>query len=248
MDLRPLGLAVLLAALPAHAQAPAPADAPTATDLEIAKAHYRTGELNYERGSYPDAAKEFEEAYRLSSRPELLYNMGKAYDGAGDMRGALGAYRRFLVAVKDSPDRVFCAHRIGELELLISHLEVAASVAGASVVLDSAPLGVTPLAAPRIEVNPGTHSIEIAAEGYATFRRTLKLERAQTEKIDAQMVSLVKVIHEPEKRVPVYKRWYLWTALGLVVVAGAVTGGVLGARAANAVDGPSLQLPRVQAP
>src|SRR5690349_11868631 len=92
--------------------------APPAVDLDLAKAHYRTGELYYERGNFPDAAKEFEEAYRLSGRPELLYNMGKSYDGIGDMRGALEAYRRFLGTVKASPDRPFVERRVKELEQL----------------------------------------------------------------------------------------------------------------------------------
>ncbi len=229
---------------PAHAEPGAPP--PSTADLELAKAHYKTGELNYDRGKFNDAAKEFEEAYRLSSRPELLYNMGKSYDGAGDMRGALIAYRRFLQTVKTSSDRAFCERRVDELNVLIAHIEIKASVPGAVVTLDGERLGAAPLPNPLIEINPGTHTLEIAAEGYSTFRQTLELRRAQVEKIDAQLVSLVKIIHVPEKRVPVYKRWYLWTAVGLVVAAGAVTGGVLGARAATAIDGPSLQLPRVQ--
>ena len=222
--------------------------APTAADLDLAKAHFRTGELNYERGNYPDAAKEFEEAYRLSERAEMLYNMGKSYDGAGDMRGALLAYRRFLAAVEKSPDRPFVERRAAELDVLVARVRITASVAGATVVLDGAKLGTTPLPEAPLELNPGEHTIDIAAEGYGTFHRRLKLERAQRETVDAQLVSLVQVIRveTKAKEVPVYKRWYLWTAVGVVVAAGVVTGAVLGARKANEIDGPSLQLPKVQ--
>src|SRR5258706_15715134 len=73
-------------------------------DVELAKAHYNTGQIYYDRARYHDAAREFEEAYRLYPRSPLLYNMGKAYDGAGDHARALAAYRRFLEAVKESPD------------------------------------------------------------------------------------------------------------------------------------------------
>ncbi len=225
-------------------------EGPTGADLDLAKAHYRTGELDYERGSFPDAAKEFEEAYRLSGRPELIYNMGKSYDGAGDLRGALKAYRRFLGAVQASPDRPFAERRVDELQILIAHLELRASVPGASVTLDGTRLGATPLAEPIVEVNPGDHAVEIAAEGYATFRKAVHLGRAQTEKIDAQLVSLVQVIHVADrpKAVPIYKRWYLWAAVGIVVAAGVVTGAVLGTRAAGDISEPHLQLPKVQAP
>lgn len=243
---RRLHFVVLVLSLCVGAGARAQQSAPSSADLDLAKAHYKTGELNYDRRKFDDAAKEFEEAYRLSGRPELLYNMGKAYDGAGDMRGALIAYRRFLAAVKSSPDRAFCERRVDELNVLIAHIQIKVSVPGAVVVLDGQRLGPAPLPEPVIEINPGDHTLEISAEGYSTYRRSLRLGRAQVEKIDAQLVSLVRIIHVPEKKLPVYKRWYLWTAVGLVVVAGAVTGGVLGSRAANAIDGPSLQLPRVQ--
>jgi tetratricopeptide (TPR) repeat protein len=237
------GLCVLVLGLGARVVVAA---APTQADVDLAKAHYKTGELNYERGNFTDAAKEFEEAYRLTGRAELLYNMGKSYDGAGDMRGALAAYRRFLAAVRTSPDRPFCERRVSELEVLIARIEVEASVAGAAVTLDGTRLGTTPLEPRTFEINPGEHKLEIAAEGYATWRKTLRLERAQREKVSAQLVSLVKVIRVSDKAVPVYKRWYLWTAVGLVVAAGVVTGAVLGVRAANEIDGPSLQLPVVR--
>ncbi len=224
------------------------ANAPSPADLDLAKAHYRTGEIDYQQGKFSDAAKEFEEAYRLTARPELLYNMGKSYDGAGDLRGALIVYRRFLSAMQDSPDRPFVERRVDELQLLISHVEISSSVPGSVVVFDEQRLGTTPLDPPELEVNPGAHHVEISAEGFATYRRNLKLQRAQTEKIDAQMVSLVKVIHVEKQALPVYKRWYLWTAIGVVVVGGVVTGAVLGARAANEIQGPHLQLPKAEAP
>jgi tetratricopeptide (TPR) repeat protein len=219
---------------------------PNPADLELAKAHFRTGELYFDRANFQDAAKEFEEAYRLSERPEMLYNMGKSYDGAGDLRGALVAYRRFLEAVKSSPDRVFVETRAAELDRLVARLSIGASVEGATVTLDGAKVGLTPLQPSTLELNPGTHKLEIAAEGYATFRSSVTLARSQSETVNAQLVSLVKVIRVEAKAVPVYKRWYLWTAVGVVVVGAVVTGTVLGVRKYNEIDGPSLQLPKVQ--
>jgi len=223
----------------------AAAATPTTADLELAKAHYRTGELYYDRAAYADAAKEFEEAYRLSGRAEMLYNMGRSYDGAGDLRGALVAYRRFLAAVTSSSDRPFVEKRVTELSALIARLSITASVAGATVTLDGNKVGATPLPPQPLELNPGDHAVEVAAEGYATFREQIRLQRSQKASIEAKLVSLVRVIRVEEKKVPVYKRWYLWTGVGVVVVAGVVTGAVLGARKANEVDGPSLQLPSV---
>src|SRR3954466_11859618 len=109
-------LGCLLLSHPVHA-GPAPE-----TDVELAKAHFRTGEIYYERGRYPDAAREFEEAYRLSNRAELLYNMGKSYDGAGDHARAIAAYRRWLEQMKESPDRETVAQRVNALGGLVGKI------------------------------------------------------------------------------------------------------------------------------
>src|SRR5262245_41576372 len=113
--MRSLGLALLTSLVtPAYAgDAPMPQH-----DVELAKAHYNTGQIYYERARYHDAAREFEEAYWLYPRPQLLYNMGKSYDGAGDFTRALAAYRRFLDSVKVSPDRPEVNDRVSKLTKL----------------------------------------------------------------------------------------------------------------------------------
>src|SRR5687767_12643301 len=105
-------------------------------DLDLAKAHFKTGEIYYEKARFPDAAREFEEAYRLSKRPELLYNMGKSYDGAGDAARALTAYRRFLAQVKASNDRPWVEGRVGQLQKLVGRLTISSNVDGAQVKVD----------------------------------------------------------------------------------------------------------------
>src|SRR5581483_50191 len=138
-------------------------------DLELAKAHYSTGQLYYQRGRYPDAAREFEEAYRLSKKPELLYNMGKAYDGVGDQERALKAYRRWLEEVKESPDRAEVAGRVEALSHLVGRLTVKTGD-GAVVALDGTRVGEAPIGH-AIEINPGGHHLEIVKEGFRTFRK-----------------------------------------------------------------------------
>jgi hypothetical protein len=235
---------LLCGALTSHAQ---PAPAPSENDIEVAKAHYRTGELNYEAGRFADAAREFEEAYRLTAHGELLYNMGKCYDAVGDLRGALVAYRKFLATVPVSSDRPFVEKRTGELENVISRIQITSSVDGSIVMLDGQRVGTTPLVPNLVEVNPGEHAVDIAAEGFGTFHDKVHVDKAQTLPVDARLVSLVKIIRVEEKRkyVPVYKRWYLWTPIGIVVAAGVAAGVVFGVRAAEHIDGPQTSLPSV---
>jgi tetratricopeptide (TPR) repeat protein len=218
------------------------------TDVELAKAHYRTGEIYYERGRYPDAAREFEEAYRLSNRPELLYNMGKSYDGAGDAARALTAYRRFLGAVKASPDRGAVEARITALTRMVGHINVHASVEEAAVKIDGEAIGNAPLEG--LELNPGPHAIEVSKEGFATWRSSVMVRSAMEETVEAEPKSLVKVIRvEVPQKVdkPVYKKWWFWTTLvGAVAVAGGVTAAVLLTQNSDGCSGACVQLPAVR--
>jgi len=241
-------LLVVILLTPLGVRAQAPAQGVDQTDLELAKAHYRTGELYYERGRFPDAAREFEEAYRLSHRSDLLYNMGKAYDGVGDYAKALVAYRRWLAEVPHGSDRPQVESRVQAMQSLVGKLEIHASQDGSSVTVDGVEVGPSPLAQ-AIEVNPGAHKLVVAHEGYKTWRKTQVASPGRLDTITVEQESLIKVqvveVERKEKAVPVYKKWWLWTALGAVVAAGAVTGGVLGAQRPP-VSGDFAQLPAVK--
>jgi tetratricopeptide (TPR) repeat protein len=214
-------------------------------DVELAKAHFRTGEIYYERGRFPDAAREFEEAYRLSGRPELLYNMGKAYDGSSDAARALKAYRRFLAQVQQSPDRPWVNGRVEQLGKIVGRLAISSTVDGSTVKLDGAELGQTPLHEP-VEVNPGSHDIEVGHEGYTTWRHKVVATPGQVSDVAGEPKAVVQIVEVEKKSTPVYKKWWLWT--GVVVVVGVVVGvtaGVLVSRD-DGVSGPHAQLPAVK--
>lgn len=223
---------------------------PTGDDVDIARAHFNTGQAYYEHGRYADAAREFEEAYRLSSRPVLLYNMGKAYDAANDFARALDAYQRFLDAVtEESPDRTFADHRVELLKTLVGRVALDGAVDGSEVKLDGAAAGFTPLPAALV-VNPGRHQLELVHEDYATFRTTVDVRVGGATHVAVEQTAKVKVVTVTKPLVgtqerPFYKNWWLWAGLGgVVVVAGVVTAIVL--TTGSSGGSPSLQLPQVR--
>ena len=240
------GIALALVCATASAQ---PASSSNGEDVDIAKAHFATGQINYEHGRFADAAREFEEAYRLSGKAPLLYNVGKSYDGGNDFAHALDAYRRFLAAAPpDNPDRDFAQKRIEMLDTLVGKIAIAGAVDGSTVSLDEKSAGTTPLAAPLI-VNPGRHKLALAHEGYATFRTAVDVPVGGTASVAAQQTEAVKVVTVAaarEKDVPVYKKWWLWTAVGgAVVVAGVITAVVV--TSDSSTNGtPTVQLPQVK--
>jgi tetratricopeptide (TPR) repeat protein len=107
--------AALLVAAPAFAQrgATVPAD-----DIEAAKAHYAAGSAYYEQANYADAVKEFNEAYRLSKRTDLLYNIAICYERIDDFDNAIATLQKYLTERPDAKDRVTIESRIANLTKL----------------------------------------------------------------------------------------------------------------------------------
>ncbi len=96
-------LSLGLAFAPLRVSAQAVASAPPAGDeraanLKRAEELYRNGERLYTEGSYESAILAFQESYELSKEPQLLYNIGNAYERLGDFansRRYLDQYRAF---------------------------------------------------------------------------------------------------------------------------------------------------------
>lgn len=81
-----------------------------------ARRHFRLAEAHYANGSFEDAAREFEEAYRLSQRPQLLYNLYLAYRDAADLSRAAHALRRYLELVPDAEGASMLRGRLAALD------------------------------------------------------------------------------------------------------------------------------------
>lgn len=101
--------ALLLAAIAARAQAPAP------SDDEMARDHFLVGRSEYDRGDYTKALEEFERSYQLSRRPGLLYNIARCHDKLGQRALAIDAYERYIVAAPEATDRADAKARIDAL-------------------------------------------------------------------------------------------------------------------------------------
>jgi tetratricopeptide (TPR) repeat protein len=123
-----LGLALMLtlAASVGRAQVPAMApDSPAAkpNDQEQmrnlddeARERFELGRTFLEAGRFQQAAEEFEEAYRLSGRAQLLYNVYIANRDAGNWEAASNALRIYLDKVPDAPDQINLRARLASME------------------------------------------------------------------------------------------------------------------------------------
>lgn len=116
-----LACAVLTLAFALLPSAPAAAQGPVPTDPdEEARYHFNLGEVAYNAGRFADAADEFEEAYRLSGRSTLLYNIFVARRDAGQLGPAIAALRKYLELVPDSEQAPALRRRLENMERIYS--------------------------------------------------------------------------------------------------------------------------------
>lgn len=88
-----------------------------------ARAHFAVGRAMYEAGRFTEAASEFQQAYDLSHRPQLLFNLYIACRDSQQIVRARDALRLYLSEVQDVPDRLHLAARLEALEQQVTDLE-----------------------------------------------------------------------------------------------------------------------------
>ena len=145
-------------------------------DRQVAEL-YQKSTAAYQSGRFEEAATLLREIYRRRPDPVLLYNLGRAMEGIGDLRGAIDAYQRYLGSAAQISDR------------------------------------------PAIEQRVNTLSLQL--EEKAALLREREALRTEREAAEAR---LAVVAQPPAPSKPVYKRWWLWTTVAGVALAGAGIG------------------------
>jgi hypothetical protein len=91
-----LALALLLAALPARAADPAAGSEPEGPMHPAAQALYDRALAEFTAHDYAAAIRDTEAGYAIDARRDFLFMEAQAKRLAGDCRGAVGLYQRFL--------------------------------------------------------------------------------------------------------------------------------------------------------
>src|SRR6185295_18265595 len=90
-----------------------------ADNLAEAKAHFQRATNLYDLQRYLEAAHEYEAAFELKDRPEILFNIGQAYRLAGENQKAAGAFRSYLRRLPHAENRADVEARIADLQRLV---------------------------------------------------------------------------------------------------------------------------------
>lgn len=86
---------------------------------QVARGLFQAGRASYDAGKYEDALKYFQQAYDLSQRPGLLYNIGQASDRVHDDRRTIEVFRLYLERVPDADNRAEVEGRLRSLERIV---------------------------------------------------------------------------------------------------------------------------------
>jgi tetratricopeptide (TPR) repeat protein len=98
-------------------------DARADSDETRAFSLFEQSERAYERGRFDEALVLLRRSYELKPEPVLLYNMGRAYEGLGDLASAATSYETFIAAQPTTPDRGALERRIATLRNQIAERE-----------------------------------------------------------------------------------------------------------------------------
>ncbi len=112
-----------------------------------ARAHFKVGTSLYEAGRFQEAASEWEQAYALSKRDVLLYNIYVANRDASDLPKAIDALQRYLGTQEpDAKQRLNLQARLTAMRNALAAQQQPASAPGGAANSAAAP---TPAAAPE---------------------------------------------------------------------------------------------------
>ncbi|MFO0681484.1 MAG: tetratricopeptide repeat protein [Sandaracinus sp.] len=115
----------LIAAVPSFALA-------QTSDDDQAHAHFQVAASYYEQANYEAALREFLEAYRLSQRSQLFYNLSLCYQQLGDLPNAVDYLTRYLHDVTDIANRASLETRLENLRARLAAQQASTSGGGST--------------------------------------------------------------------------------------------------------------------
>lgn len=184
-----LSTAVFAAPTPPPAPAPSSsAAAPSPAALQEAQDRYKKGLELYKLGSSDAALVEFEKAYQLSQKYQILYNIGLVYRDMKDFVGAVRTFDRYLSEGGndiDSKKRAEVQAEYDKIKRYVAQITVITNLEGADVFIDDLPVGKTPLKA--ISVNAGRRKIAASRDGSPTVTQIVNAPGGEALKVEIKL-------------------------------------------------------------
>jgi len=200
------------------------------------------GSKRFTARDYQGALDNYDEAFRLYPSPKIHYNRALALDKLHREADAADELDRFVSEATDAPrDALEQARRmLATFDRTLGKIEVTSSMR-AEVAVDDRTVGTTPV---TLHAPVGPHAVHVTAAGYKPWKQDVVVvageiahAASKLDPIDLQPAlppppkpSPVVVVERPINRPPpetphrsVLSRWWLWTAVGVVVAGGITT-------------------------
>ncbi len=163
-----------------------------------AREHYQNATAHFAVGEFADAATEYQAAFKLKPDPALLYNAAQSYRLANNPDKALILYKNYLQLYPNESNADEVRRQVEKVKEAIAAAERAKT---------SPPTGTSePKQLPPAAPEPPAAAVEKQPQASAPVTSNPVEARRET---------------------PVYKKWWLWTIVGVVVAGGVVTTAVL---------------------
>jgi hypothetical protein len=174
-----------LATTTAYAEPPAKV---TKSDKAEAAKLKKAADESMDHDRPADALTLYARAYELTNDPALLYNQGRAHEALGDYPEALDKLERFEHDASPAlRAKVPGLHDlITDIRGRIATLVVTTNAPGARLLIREKAAGTIQKEA-RVRTRAGMASIEVAAEGYVSFKKDIDLAGGSVVKVDAQL-------------------------------------------------------------
>lgn len=182
---------------------------------------FQSAELSFNVGKFAEALADYQAAYEAKPLPGFLFNIAQCYRNMGDYERARFFFRRYLSLDPRSPNR----RRVEALtDEMTRKLQESPTPKAEPPKADTKPPESKPSEPPPASTaSPGL--IDSAKGPDAVAPPPVSLAAVPPPAESAAPGALV--VAAPPGPTPVWKRWWFWTAAGVVLVGGTVAAFVL---------------------
>ena len=201
---------ILVAILVTVMQVASPVVRAASDDNETARRLYESATRHFDLTEYEAALNDFKEGYRHKDDPVFLYNIAQCYRLMNKNDEALKFYRSYLRRAPGAPNRDEVERRIATLQ---------ESIAAADRARQTPPQTTLPPS----NIKPSADAPPTASTTAPTTT-TPAVEPPPPSSSTATSTSVTA--SAPPRHTPVYKKWWLWTIVGVVAVGAGVGLGI----------------------
>ncbi len=181
-----------------------------------------------------------------TANPECLVPLAKALSAsriiAGNVGGIADSYvvnlklvdkdgrelRRVSATLHGSPEELIdeirvAAYRLVAPEKLVGNVAVLSDLPGGTVSLDGNAVGKTPLPGPLAALAVGVHHLSVVRDGFSSFDEDVPVRFEKTTQVVVHLKAVSEAAKRAERRrsgeMPIYTKWWFWTAMAVSAVA-----------------------------